>query len=67
MEGPITRLGNVLIDADGRASLHMGRPVPQGRSLDAGERWYAQLWFRDQLGGGSGFNTSNALELSVAP
>ncbi len=68
IQGPATRLGAVVADAQGRADCALDRPMPQGRSLDAGEKWFAQVWYRDSgMPGGTGFNTSNGVELTVAP
>jgi glucose/arabinose dehydrogenase len=33
----------------------------------AGSKWYFQFWFRDPMGGGAGFNTSDGLELAFCP
>ncbi|MFT5155429.1 MAG: hypothetical protein ACI841_005444, partial [Planctomycetota bacterium] len=67
IDGPLTRLGAVVVGDEGNASLAIARPIPHGRSLHVGESWYAQLWYRDSNSSGAGFNTSNGLQLTVAP
>ena len=39
--------------------LDMGSPPTGSGQITAGSTWYFQAWFRDPLGGGSGFNLSD--------
>ena len=67
IDGPLTRLGARIVDPQGGAALALDRPTPHGRELSVGESWYAQAWYRDPSSLAAGFNTSNALVLTVAP
>ncbi len=43
-------------------------PVGSGPgSIEPGEDWNFQLWYRDPVGGGSGFNLSDALSVPFTP
>ncbi len=57
----------VLSEGPGLVAFSRTAFPPQG-FLRAGDTWYFQAWFRDPLGPcGSGFNTSNAVEVTFEP
>lgn len=54
--------------AAGAASLAVPfGQLPPGASIDAGETWYFQTWFRDDLGGFATSNTTNGVEVTFFP
>ena len=64
--GPIIRVGVDIPDGFGNASWGPGLGTTIGWT--AGETRYVQIWYRDVPGPcGSGFNTSSALEVVLAP
>jgi hypothetical protein len=62
--GLTVRTPLVSTDVNGSASRAL---VYSGTPIDAGEAWNFQFWYRDPVGGGVGFNLSNALRVVFAP
>ncbi len=67
--GKVERLlPTVIVDSFGNGNfpLDLLGPPPAG-TIQAGETWNFQFWYRDPPGGPAGFNLSDALELTFCP
>ncbi|MEL6714126.1 MAG: hypothetical protein AAFP86_10145 [Planctomycetota bacterium] len=68
--GSLFRLNNFIqsTGATGTASLAVPfTGLPTGASIDPGETWYYQTWFRDVVGGVQTSNTTTAVEVTFTP
>ncbi|MCB9916740.1 MAG: matrixin family metalloprotease [Planctomycetes bacterium] len=67
----VYRFAPVQADAFGDVSMPVdwnAAPVASGPgSWAAGTQWNIQYWYRDPAAGGSGFNLSNALDMTICP
>ncbi|HIK59999.1 MAG TPA: hypothetical protein EYF98_04835 [Planctomycetes bacterium] len=64
--GSVSRLPVVFSDAAGQVSyaLDLANPLLSTSSIQSGETWEFQFWYRDPAFGGTGFNLSDALEVT---
>ena len=59
---PITRLDPGFANAGGQGAIAFDLPAPApGTTIQAGETWLFQVWYRDTVGGTSTSNLSNAI------
>lgn len=67
--GSIIRLNNFLQNSGpaGTASLAVPFGSIPGTTVDIGETWYFQAWFRDVNGGMATSNTTDGLQVTFAP
>lgn len=63
---PTYRLELFETDDDGNATFALDHgSLPGAGTIESGETWYFQLWYRDPFGDlGTGFNFSNSLEVT---
>lgn len=66
LSGPLQRMDPVSISGAGVGTdnLDVTDPPTQSGWISAGSTWYFQFWYRDPAGGGTGFNTSDSLEVT---
>jgi outer membrane protein assembly factor BamB len=64
--GPVFRLPVSQVGATGEVlhALDYAAPPSAGGQITAGTTWYFQFWFRDQLGGGVGYDLTDGLEVT---
>jgi opacity protein-like surface antigen len=68
--GSIFRLSSFVRNSGTTGSVALALPfggLPPGASLDIGESWNFQYWFRDSVGGTATSNTSNAVQIIFCP
>lgn len=68
--GQIYRLSNFVRNSGATGDVSLALPwggLPPGATLDSGEGWNFQYWFRDSVGGAATSNTSNALHVVFCP
>lgn len=69
--GQIYRLSNYIRNSGATGAVSLALPfggLPPGATLDIGEAWRFQYWFRDSLpGGGATSNTSNGVRVTFCP
>jgi hypothetical protein len=66
--GQITRFPLIFTDGSGNASYAVDNTAaPALGKIVAGATWKWQFWFRDPMGGGSAFNTSDGLSVTYCP
>jgi hypothetical protein len=66
--GQITRYPLLFTDGSGNASYTVNNTAPPalGKVVE-GSTWNWQFWYRDPMGGGAAFNTSDALSVTFCP
>ncbi|MEZ6013540.1 MAG: hypothetical protein R3F49_00370 [Planctomycetota bacterium] len=67
---PIFRLSNFVRNSGATGTVTLPLPfggLPPGATLDIGEAWNFQYWFRDALGGAATSNTSNGVRVVFCP
>lgn len=65
--GRITRMDKSPFAPNGTTVLHVDFTVPPADAILPGIPYYFQMFYRDTLGGGAGFNTSDALIVTFDP
>lgn len=68
--GPIYRLSNYVRSSGATGSVSLVVPyngLPTGATLDIGEGWNFQYWFRDSVGGVATSNTSDGVRVVFCP
>jgi hypothetical protein len=68
--GSIFRLSNYVRNSGATGSVMLALPfggLPPGASLDSGEAWNFQYWFRDSVSGTATSNTSNGVQVVFCP
>jgi len=68
--GAIFRLSNFVRNSGTTGSVMLALPyggLPPGASLDIGEGWNFQYWFRDSVSGSATSNTSNGVHVVFCP
>ena len=68
LSGQVTRFPLVQTDAFGIATYGVDNQSPPALGkIVPDSTWNWQFWFRDPMGGGAGFNTSNGLSVNYCP
>ena len=66
--GQVTRFPLVQVDAFGIAIYNVDNTVPPALGkIVANSTWNWQFWYRDPMGGGANFNTSDGLNVQYCP
>jgi hypothetical protein len=66
--GQITRFPLLFTDGSGNAAAAVDNTTaPALGNIVSGRTWNWQFWFRDPMGGGAAFNTSNGLSVTYCP
>ena len=66
--GQVTRFPLVQVDAFGIATYSVDNTVPPALGkIVANSTWNWQFWYRDPMGGGANFNTSDGLNVQYCP
>jgi hypothetical protein len=65
--GQVNRYRKVAIEITGNTDVHLDFTFPPLDTIVPGVPYYFQLWYRDPMGGGAGYSTSDALSVIFAP
>jgi hypothetical protein len=65
--GTISRLRKIAIEITGEADVQLDFTFPPLDTIVPGVPYYFQLWYRDPMGGGANYSTSDALRVIFAP